>query len=191
MSQPQSPSPYSSWQPQPMQPQGQPQPFPQPYASQLQPSVLASHAERERAVDVLRAGYAEGRLEHAEFEKRVAGAYGARTVAELAMLVADLPQGPVPVGRAAVPAAFLPPPPPATNGKAVGAVVCGALTLATGGLTGIPAVVLGHAARAEIRRTGERGDGLAVTGLALGWLSIAGWAFFVALLVLAALASSG
>ncbi|MCZ9346143.1 DUF1707 domain-containing protein, partial [Streptomyces sp. TRM76130] len=80
-----------------------PQPPPWHGQGQGQPSVLASHAERERAVDVLRAGYAEGRLEHAEFEKRVAGAYGARTVGELATLVADLPQGPAPVGRAVVP----------------------------------------------------------------------------------------
>ncbi|MFK0114920.1 DUF1707 and DUF4190 domain-containing protein [Streptomyces sp. NPDC090994] len=154
------------------------------------PSVLASHAERERAVDVLRAGYGEGRLEHAEFEKRVARAYEARTVGELALLVADLPQGPAPVGRAVAPAAFLPAP-PVTNGKAVGALVCGVLTFATGGLTGIPAVILGHTARGEMRRSGERGDGLAMTGLVLGWLSVAGWAFFVVLLVAAGLASSG
>ena len=60
------------------------------------PSMLASHADRERAVDVLRAGYGEGRLDHPEFEKRVARAYSARTVGELSLLVADLPQGPMP-----------------------------------------------------------------------------------------------
>jgi hypothetical protein len=151
--------------------------------------MLASHAERERAVDVLRAGFAEGRLEHAEFEQRVARAYEARTVGELASLVADLPQGPAPVGQG-VQATFLPHP-LATNGKAVGALVCGVLTVATAGLTGFPAVVLGHAARAEMRRSGERGEGLATTGLVLGWLSVAGWALFVMLLVVAGLAASG
>lgn len=166
------------------------QPYPQPYPGHNPPSLLASHAERERAVDVLRAGYGEGRLEHAEFEKRVARAYGARTVGELALLVADLPQGPVPVGRA-VPGTFLPPPAPVTNGKAVGAMVCGVLTVVTGGLTGVPAVVLGHAARGEMRRTGERGEGLAMAGLVLGWMSIAGWAFIVTVLIAAGLASSG
>ncbi|WP_437089694.1 DUF1707 and DUF4190 domain-containing protein [Streptomyces sp. enrichment culture] len=172
-----------------MQPQPQMQPQPWHGQGQGQPSMLASHAERERAVDVLRAGYGEGRLEHAEFEKRVARAYEARTVGELALLVADLPQGPVPAGQG-VPATFLPPP-PVTNGKAVGALVCGVLTVATAGLSGVPAVILGHAARAEMRRSGERGEGLAMTGLVLGWLSVAGWVFFVLLLVVAGLVSAG
>ena len=59
----------------------------------------------------------------------------------------------------------------------------------TFGLTGIPAVVLGHVARSEIRRTGERGDGLALTGLVLGWLSTAGWALVLVLLSVVAVAS--
>lgn len=66
-----------------------------PPAGSGAPSMLASHADRERAVDVLRAGYGEGRLDHPEFEKRVARAYSARTVGELSLLVADLPQGPM------------------------------------------------------------------------------------------------
>jgi hypothetical protein len=56
-------------------------------------------------------------------------------------------------------------------------------------VTGIPAVVLGHMARAEIRRTGEQGDGLAVAGLVLGWLSTAGWAAFLLLLIMLGVAS--
>ncbi|MFE6287654.1 DUF1707 and DUF4190 domain-containing protein [Streptomyces sp. NPDC057877] len=152
--------------------------------------MLASHADRERAVDVLRAGYGEGRMEQEEFEKRVARAYGARTVGELALLVADLPQGPVPQPAAVVevPRTFLPTPRPQTNGKAVGAAICGLLCLPTFGLTGIPAVVLGHAARAEIRRSGEGGDGLALTGLVLGWLSTAGWALVLVLLTMVSVA---
>ncbi|MDN0193705.1 DUF1707 and DUF4190 domain-containing protein [Streptomyces sp. S.PNR 29] len=168
MSQP----PYPQWQPW------------QPWQPHSTPSMLASHADRERAVDVLRAGYGEGRMEQPEFERRVARAYAARTVGELALLVADLPQGPVPqpVGVSPVPRAFLPVPRVRTNGKAVGAAVCGLLCVPTFGLTGIPAVVLGHAARAEIRRSGEGGDGLALTGLVLGWLSNAGWALVLVLL---------
>ncbi|MDT3724202.1 DUF1707 and DUF4190 domain-containing protein [Streptomyces sp. DSM 41972] len=156
------------------------------------PSMLASHADRERAVDVLRAGYGEGRLDHPEFEKRVARAYSARTVGELSLLVADLPQGPAPqpmTPHGPVPPVFLPHPQPRTNGKALGSMVCGILCLATGGLTGIPAVILGHMAQSEIRRTGEAGDGFALTGLVLGWLSVVGWMAFLSLFaVLAVLA---
>ncbi|MFJ6982406.1 MULTISPECIES: DUF1707 and DUF4190 domain-containing protein [unclassified Streptomyces] len=157
--------------------------------------MLAAHADRERAVDVLRAGFAEGRLQQNEFERRVQRAYEARTVAELSLLVADLPQGPSAVQQqnlpqltgygAPVPRTFLPAPPPPTNGKAVGAMICGVLTTMTFGITGIPAVILGHTARNEIRRTGESGDGLAMAGIVLGWISVAGWAFFLAIMFLA------
>ncbi|MFD5267214.1 DUF1707 and DUF4190 domain-containing protein [Streptomyces sp. NPDC058335] len=158
--------------------------------------MLAAHADRERTVDVLRAGFAEGRLQQSEFERRVARAYEARTVGELSLIVADLPQGPVAVQPSLpqshgypmqVPRTFLAAPPP-TNGKAVGSMVCGVLTTMTMGLTGIPAVILGHSARAEIRRSGEGGEGFAMAGLVLGWLSVAGWAVFVAVLFLAAVA---
>ncbi|MFJ3195312.1 DUF1707 and DUF4190 domain-containing protein [Streptomyces griseoviridis] len=164
--------------------------FPTPWQAQAAPSMLASHADRERAVDVLRAGYGEGRLEKPEFDRRVARAYAARTVGELALLVADLPSGPVPQQTAMgpVPGTFLPAPPRPTNGKAVGAVVCGGLTLITGGITAIPAIVLGHSARAEIRRTGEGGDGLAMTGLVLGWVSVVGWVLLMAALLLVVMA---
>ncbi|MFJ8106777.1 DUF1707 and DUF4190 domain-containing protein [Streptomyces sp. NPDC096132] len=161
--------------------------------------MLASHADRERAVDVLRAGFSEGRLQQDEFNKRVERAYQARTVGELQLVISDLPQGPMavqptlaapPAFGPPVPRTFLPAPPPPTNGKAVGSMVCGVLTTMTAGLTGLPAVILGHKARAEIRRTGEGGDGFAMAGLILGWLSVAGWAFFVMIMVLAAVSST-
>jgi hypothetical protein len=163
-----------SWQPVPWQPQGS-------------PSMLAAHADRERAVDVLKAGFAEGRLQQGEYERRVGRAYQARTVGELTLLVADLPQGPS-VGHG-VPQTFMPvaPPPPGTNGKAIGSMVCGVLCTMTFGVTGIPAVVLGHMARTEIRRTGEQGDGFAIAGLVLGWLSTAGWALIILLMIGASL----
>lgn len=59
-------------------------------------SWLAANADRERAVDVLRAGFAEGRLTQDEFNERVAQVYASRTYGELADLTADLPAGPVP-----------------------------------------------------------------------------------------------
>lgn len=156
-------------------------------ASQL-PMMRASHADRERTVDVLKAGYAEGRLSHAEYEQRMGRAHHAQTYGELHALIADLPQGPMAVPapspqyaqpyQQAVPRTFLPPP-PQTNNSAVGALVCGVLTPFYG-VTAIPAVILGHKARAEIRRTGEKGDGMAMAGLVLGWLTIG----LVALVVL-------
>jgi hypothetical protein len=169
----------------------------QPWQGQGGPSMLAATADRERTVDVLRAGFAEGRLREDELEKRVARAYDARTVGELMLLVADLPQGPQTTvvvqgpqtGFRPVPPTFLPAPLPRTNGKAVGSLVCGLLTVFTLGLTGIPAVVLGHTARAEIRQTDEGGDGFALTGLVFGWLSIAGWTLML-LFLIAATASS-
>ncbi len=160
--------------------------------------MLAATADRERAVDVLRAGFAEGRLREDELEKRVARAYDARTVGELMLLVADLPQGPQATavvqaphpGFRPVPPTFLPPPVPPTNGKAVGSLVCGLLIVPTLGLTGIPAVILGHTARAEIQRTEEGGDGLALTGLVFGWLAVAGWALILLLMIVAAASST-
>jgi hypothetical protein len=158
------------------------------------PAMRASHADRERTVDVLKAGFAEGRLQQPEYEQRIARAYKAQTHAELQMLVADLPQGPVPQAqfvpqRPMVPATFMPmqmPMPVTTNSSATGALVCGIMTPVTWGLTAIPAVILGHKARAEIRRSGERGDGQALTGLILGWLAIGGWALFLLILILSA-----
>ncbi|MEU2561772.1 DUF1707 and DUF4190 domain-containing protein [Streptomyces longispororuber] len=167
-------------------PSWQPAPWP---GQQGQPSMLAGHSDRERAVDVLRAGFAEGRLQQDEYERRVERAYGARTVGELGLLVADLPQGPtgfpqqVPQQFAPrVPPTFLPAPAP-TNGKATAAMVCGIATFFTFGASAVPAVVLGHMARAEIRRTHEHGDGQAVAGLALGWLAIVGWTLLFLLVV--------
>ncbi|WP_234334548.1 DUF1707 and DUF4190 domain-containing protein [Streptomyces sp. NRRL B-1347] len=163
-------------------PSWQPAPWP---GQQGQPSMLAGHSDRERAVDVLRAGFAEGRLQQEEYERRVERAYQARTVGELALLVADLPQGPsgFPQASRAVPTFMAAPP---TNGKATAAMVCGIATFFTLGATAVPAVVLGHVARAEIRRTHESGDGQAVAGLALGWLAIVGWVLLLLLVTAAA-----
>jgi hypothetical protein len=60
------------------------------------PAWLAASADRERAVGVLRAGFAEGRLTQDELDERVAQAYAARTYEQLWALTADLPAGPLP-----------------------------------------------------------------------------------------------
>ncbi|MHB9859760.1 DUF1707 and DUF4190 domain-containing protein [Streptomyces sp. YIM S03343] len=189
----QSSQPWHQGRPWPPQVPGAVQPWAgQSMASSTAPSMLASHADRERAVDVLRAGYGEGRLDQPEFEKRVSRAYTARTVGELALLVADLPHGPMPLTTAPVPVpgTFLPVPPPRTNGKALAAFVCGLLCVPTIGFTGIPALILGHVARAEISRSGEPGDGLALTGVILGWLSTGFWGLLLAVAMLSAVVSA-
>jgi len=136
------------------------------------PQALAANADRERAVDVLKAGFAEGRLTKAEHDERVARVYAARTYGELGLLVADLPAGPL-GGQARYPVALYPPAQPTVNSLAVAALACGIGVFLTAGLTAIPAVILGHAARRAVRRTGERGAGMALTGLILGWGAVA------------------
>ncbi|GAA2066648.1 hypothetical protein GCM10009722_31270 [Williamsia deligens] len=62
-----------------------------------------------------------------------------------------------------------------TNGKAIGALVCGIAGLVTCLLfVGIPAVVLGNLAIAEIDESNGLQDGrqMAVAGRILGWVAI-------------------
>jgi Domain of unknown function (DUF1707) len=59
----------------------------------MNPAWLAASADRERAVGVIRAGFAEGRLSQDELDDRVGRAYTARTYGELWALTADLPAG--------------------------------------------------------------------------------------------------
>ena len=56
--------------------------------------LRASHADRERAIDVLKAAFAEGRLDQDEYTDRVGQVQVSRTYADLGALVADLPVGP-------------------------------------------------------------------------------------------------
>ena len=138
------------------------------------PGMLAADADRERAIDVLKAGFAEGRLTRAEHGDRTARVYAARTHGELGALIADLPAGPL-GGPARYPSIGHPPrqmAQPATNSMAVAALACGIGEFLTLGLTAIPAIVLGHAARRQVRKTGQRGDGMALAGLTLGWIGL-------------------
>lgn len=63
------------------------------------PEMRASQEERDRVVDLLRTQAGEGRLDLDELEERVEAALVARTRAELAALVADLPGSPAPRRR--------------------------------------------------------------------------------------------
>jgi hypothetical protein len=140
--------------------------------------MLAATADRERTLDVLKAAFIEGRLSQEEFDQRTVRVMAARTYTDLATIVADLPMGPGPIApyQAYYPQII---PTPPTSGLAVGSLVCGIAEIFTMGLAAIPAVILGHMARAHIRQTGERGDGMAVAGLVLGYMAIVGWAFIM------------
>jgi hypothetical protein len=57
--------------------------------------MRASHADRERAIDVLKAAFAEGRLDKDEYIERVGQVQASRSYADLAALTADVPAGPL------------------------------------------------------------------------------------------------
>ena len=55
--------------------------------------MRASLADREQAIDTLKAAFAQGRLTKDEFDSRVGHALASRTYADLSALTADLPAG--------------------------------------------------------------------------------------------------
>ena len=65
--------------------------------------VRASHADRENAIDALKAAYVAGRLSEDEFEARVGQAFTSRTHADLATITADIPAAPVAARPARMP----------------------------------------------------------------------------------------
>jgi hypothetical protein len=141
--------------------------------------IRASDADRERAVEVLKAGFAEGRIPKDEYDTRVHHAYSVPTRGDLEQVTAQLPGG--------GPSLFAGPYRRRTNPLAVASLACGVAQPLTGGLSTIPAVVLGHIARGQIRRTGEDGAGLALAGLVMGWIGVALVAIIIVGLAFAAI----
>lgn len=62
------------------------------------PGLRASHADRDRVVDVLRVAAGDGLLTMDELDERLEAALSARTLGELTALTADLPPVPATVG---------------------------------------------------------------------------------------------
>jgi hypothetical protein len=150
--------------------------------ARMSPAMRAASADRERAVDVLKAGFAEGRLTQDEYNERIGRAYAARTYGELTALTADLPAG-------ALPLVYPMPmyqPPVSTNSLARASLVLGVAEFFTMGLTAIPAIICGHMAKREMRQTGQRGDGLATSGLVLGYMAVIFWGILIALSIVGA-----
>jgi hypothetical protein len=69
----------------------EPPPSAQPGIPGPAPELRASHADRERVVEILRTAAGDGRLTSDELDERLEAALSARTRRELAGLTADLP----------------------------------------------------------------------------------------------------
>jgi hypothetical protein len=148
--------------------------------------MRASTADRDRAVEVITSAYTEGRLTKDEHDARVERAMTAATFAELDSVVIDLPGAGPPQPPAQVA-------PAGNNALAIASLVCGVAQVMLWPLATIPAVVLGHVARHQIRRTREQGAGLALAGLILGWIGV-GFALLAVVavtLIVAATANGG
>jgi hypothetical protein len=164
-------------------------------------AMRASTADRDRAVDVLRAAYSEGRLTHAELESRIDSALRARTYGDLAALVIDVPTGPLPWqtvqlrpdehSRSVAPARRLPPArTDAAEPAAVVSLVLAMSAMVLGPMASIGAIISGHVAQNRIARNGSGGAGMSVAGLLLGYIGLALTALFV-LVVIFGLAVQG
>jgi hypothetical protein len=127
--------------------------------------LRAADADRDRVAGILGTAYSEGRLSKDEYDARLETALSARTYADLDQVVTDLPvrvTAPAPAPVRVTPRA-------GTNGYAIASFACGLGQFMVGPLATIPAIIFGHMARSQIRRTGEQGAGLALIGLLLGW----------------------
>jgi Domain of unknown function (DUF1707) len=166
-------------------------PEPRPDVGKLR----AGHADRERAIDVLKAAFAEGRLNQDEYVERVGQVHASRTYGELAVLTADLPAGPLgslvsthlplmtPQAGLPAPADWEPPQRPepegnpAVSGLALVSLLCAfvALLVPTAVLAAVPAALGGWIA---LMSPGRRGLGMATAAIVIAllafWRAVAG-----------------
>ena len=148
--------------------------------------MRASTADLERSIAVLKTSFVEGRLTKHELDLRVEQALVSGFFAELMALTADLPAG-------AMPMAWPVPmyqPPVSTNSLARASLVLGVAEFFTMGLTAIPAIICGHMAKREMRQSGQRGDGLATSGLVLGYMAVIFWGILIVLSIVGAVISA-
>lgn len=99
--------------------------------------------------------------------------------------VVPLPPGPA-YGPAQPPYGYGIPPAPKTNGLAIASMIVSLSSFGFCGLSGIVGAIMGHIARQQIRETREAGDGMAVTGIVVGWILFSLFALGVGLVILSA-----
>jgi hypothetical protein len=130
--------------------------------------IRAADVDRDHVAGILATAYGQGRLSRDEYDERLAVALSSRTYGDLDRLVGDLPIMHAPPGS---PAAAPDSPLAGVNRLAMASIICGLAQFLIVPLA-IPAIVLGHMAQKQIKRTGEQGAGLARAGLVLGWVLI-------------------
>lgn len=148
----------------------------------MRAQIRATDADRERVTDLLNKAFTEGRLARDEHDARLERALSAVTYADLDACMAGL-----------IPLPYPGPVKVKTNAPAIISLICGIaqVTFFLWPVAAISAVVLGHVARRQIRRTGEKGDGLALAGLILGWIGVGVLLLTVLAVVLLGVAYSG
>jgi hypothetical protein len=130
--------------------------------------MRATDADRDNVHAELQSAYADGRLTWDEFDARSTSLVQAKTYDQLASLTTDL-RRPVPYRAASYQVRGA----GATNAMAAISLACGIGQVFVPILGAIIAIVCGHVARGQLRRTDEQGAGMAVAGLVLGYLGIA------------------
>ena len=131
------------------------------------------------SLEQLKEWVAAGRV-NGQTQVKPEGSADWKRASELPEMAGFLPPPPTSAGaRAGAPSVITPVPAQArkTNPLAITSFVLGlvSLVLCLLALTGIPAVIFGHIARRQMRRSPvpQGGAGLAMTGLILGYLSLA------------------
>jgi hypothetical protein len=144
-------------------------------------SIRATDADRETVRSILEDAHAEGRLSWDEFDTRSTALVSAKTYDQLATLTADLlnriPAVPPQVYGPGMPYQEAP-----LNSLAIASFSLGLSQIFFWFFTGIPAIITGHIARQQIKRTGEQGSGFALAGLVLGYAGL-GLAVIVGLII--------
>lgn len=166
-------------------------------------AMRATDADRENVRQILQDAHAQGRLSWDEFDSRTTALLNAQTYGQLAELTADLPNRvpgmppqtyqPQQFGAQAYGGQQYGVQPfgvRQTNGLAIAALICGVSQVFVWFLAGIPAIVLGHMARKQIRQTGEQGDGMALAGMILGYIGMALTVLLVIIIVIIGIAAA-